>query len=316
MRLSRYWLLGSLLLAMLTLTRPALAWHAAGHQATAWIAYLTLGKEKAHKVADVLRKHPDYALWMKDKSSDLEEDLYLFLHAATWPDDIRDKDHPSHKLAHSSWHYINRFFTLDGKTPPTPEKGKHIQEAFELNSKALSGSGSDADKAVALCWVFHLMGDIHQPLHTTALVSTNFPEGDRGGNLFWVQRKKGTTNLHNLWDGFWDKETAVKRASDAPPTERVDHLKLQKIVDGVKAQYPASGFKELGVTDFNAWIDEGYAFATHNAYLDGKLQGNSDKTMAVALPDTYEADSRKLGERQLALGGYRLAGQLTSLLKL
>jgi len=32
-----------------------------------------------------------------------------------------------------------------------------------------------------LTWLFHLIGDIHQPLHSTALFSTKlFPEGDRG----------------------------------------------------------------------------------------------------------------------------------------
>ena len=43
-------------------------------------------------------------------------------------------------------------------------------------------SNSPDVKAMAYCWLFHLVGDIHQPLHCTALFSAeHFPKGDRGG---------------------------------------------------------------------------------------------------------------------------------------
>jgi S1/P1 Nuclease len=37
-------------------------------------------------------------------------------------------------------------------------------------------------KAIALAWLFHLVGDIHQPLHTAQLFTFEYPKGDRGGN--------------------------------------------------------------------------------------------------------------------------------------
>jgi len=37
-------------------------------------------------------------------------------------------------------------------------------------------------KAIALAWLFHLVGDIHQPLHTAQLFTVDYPKGDRGGN--------------------------------------------------------------------------------------------------------------------------------------
>ncbi len=316
MSLRRIFALGALLVALSSLSLPSFAWHAAGHEATAAVAYQTLGRARAHAIAEALRKHPDYATWMQEKPADIEEDLYLFLRAATWPDDIRPPQHPSHHFAHSSWHYINRLYILNGQPEPKPEKGKHILEAIALNSKTLQGASPDADKAIALCWIFHLMGDIHQPLHSTALVSAQFPDGDRGGNLFFVRNKTRTNNLHSLWDGLWDKETAGKSVPGSDVKERVDHVKLLKVVGRVLKQYPASGFKELGSADFNAWVDEGYALAQHSVYLDGKLPIGTDKDAPGQLPDNYEANALKLGERQLALGGYRLAAQLKSLLKL
>lgn len=307
---------GALLSALALLSRPALAWHAAGHEATAAVAYQTLGKAKAHSIANTLRAHPDYAEWMKEKPADIEEDLYLFLRAATWPDDIRPPQHPSHHFARSSWHYVNRLFILDGQAEPKAEKGKHILEAIALNIKTLQSASPEADKAIALCWIFHLMGDIHQPLHSTALVSAQFPEGDRGGNSFFVRNKTRTNNLHSLWDGLWDKETAGKSAPGSDVKEKVDHVKLLKVAGRVAKQHPASEFSELANPDYNAWVDEGYAFAKHNVYLDGKLPAGTDKAAPGQLPDNYEREALALGERQLALGGYRLAAQLKRILKL
>ena len=41
--------------------------------------------------------------------------------------------------------------------------------------------------------IFHLIGDMHQPLHT------GYPE-DKGGNTIQLTFKGGGTNLHHLWD--------------------------------------------------------------------------------------------------------------------
>jgi S1/P1 Nuclease len=46
-------------------------------------------------------------------------------------------------------------------------------------------------KAIALAWLFHLVGDIHQPLHTTQLFIVDYPKGDRGGNEICVKSVYG-----------------------------------------------------------------------------------------------------------------------------
>jgi len=35
-------------------------------------------------------------------------------------------------------------------------------------------------RAIALAWLFHLVGDIHQSLHTVQLFTVEYPKGDRG----------------------------------------------------------------------------------------------------------------------------------------
>jgi hypothetical protein len=53
---------------------------------------------------------------------------------------------------------------------------------------------------VILAWLFHDVGDIHQPLHSTALFSLRlFREGDCGGNLIKTFQ---AFNLHAVWDQF------------------------------------------------------------------------------------------------------------------
>jgi hypothetical protein len=42
-------------------------------------------------------------------------------------------------------------------------------------------------KTISLAWLFHLVGDIHQPPHTTQLFTVEYPKGDRGGNEICVR---------------------------------------------------------------------------------------------------------------------------------
>ena len=48
--------------------------------------------------------------------------------------------------------------------------------------------------------LIHYVGDIHQPLHSTAEVDSAYPSGDRGGNSEHIPSKEGASNLHAVWD--------------------------------------------------------------------------------------------------------------------
>jgi len=43
-------------------------------------------------------------------------------------------------------------------------------------------TGTDEEEAIYLAWLMRLVGDIHQPLHCTAVFSEQCPNGDKGGN--------------------------------------------------------------------------------------------------------------------------------------
>jgi hypothetical protein len=60
------------------------------------------------------------------------------------------------------------------------------------------GFDGQFEKAWALRFFVHLVGDLHQPLHVTSRCTKAMPECDAGGNLFPLT---GTPNeLHALWD--------------------------------------------------------------------------------------------------------------------
>ena len=48
--------------------------------------------------------------------------------------------------------------------------------------------------------IIHYVGDVHQPLHSAALVDSKYPSGDRGGNSESIPSKDGVGNLHAVWD--------------------------------------------------------------------------------------------------------------------
>jgi hypothetical protein len=71
----------------------------------------------------------------------------------------------------------------------------NILTAFAENEGAMKNENDGARKAIALAWLFHLVGDIHQPLHTAQLFTVDYLQGDRGGNEICVR----VTQRGNRW---------------------------------------------------------------------------------------------------------------------
>jgi len=198
----------------------ACAWNAAGHQVSGAIAYQVLQKESPQTVAKVvaiLNQLPDFQKsWGKKLEGvpEADRDEHLFMWATRWADDIRGKP----KYDHPKWHYINLPFKPDGQpdsVQPLMPDPVNIFEGFQINLRIAKGEGDGENRAVALCWLFHLVGDVHQPLHTVGLFTTEYPRGDRGGNLIFVRVEEGgrPINLHFLWDGliFGSQNTRTAR---------------------------------------------------------------------------------------------------------
>lgn len=161
-------------------TPSARAWNKSGHMVVAALAYRDLKKsdpDKADRVVALLKKHPHFESRWKSQLRTVpaeDQDQYLFMLAARWPDDIRGNpefNRPKH-------HFID--FPFVPPDQPASVRGvdpdhENLVNSFRDNVNLLSGGATAADKAVALAWIFHQVGDIHQPLHAATLFTIDFP---------------------------------------------------------------------------------------------------------------------------------------------
>jgi hypothetical protein len=197
------------------------AWNALGHKVIADIAWMQLKPEQQREIAAVLRRHPrfdeDFA---REMPTDADEDRWIFQQAAVWPDMARG----NREYDHPTWHYVNFPLFVGGERPllgvnlsaefPTTldQSQWNVAQAVKHCQTTLASDAPPSDKALAYCWLLHLVGDLHQPMHSTALFSERFPTGDRGGNS--IPLVQGD-NLHAQWDnllGRSHKPNDVKRA--------------------------------------------------------------------------------------------------------
>jgi hypothetical protein len=147
------------------------AWGKTGHRVVGAIAEHYLSKD------------------VRDVTSDLLKGLSL-AQVSNWADEIRGDPAWSHAYP---WHYLN---VPEGKTyakNPKNPKGDVIQKIQDF-SIILGRRDVDLEKrSQALKWLVHLIGDIHQPLHTGY-------GRDEGGNKIQVSWFGRPTNLHKVWD--------------------------------------------------------------------------------------------------------------------
>ncbi|MBN3871573.1 MAG: S1/P1 nuclease [Nostoc sp. JL33] len=292
---------------------PAFAWNKAGHMVSGAIAYSELKQnhqEVIEKMVAILKEHPEYSKfeeqWKSLNQSNISaeyKNLYLFMWAAKWADEARGNQ----TFDHPTWHYINFPYQPSNASNSIPREiagEENILYAFKKNFDIVQSSAtSNSEKAVAICWLFHLLGDVHQPLHTTKLITNQYPEpeGDRGGTRFYIRVKPDsqTISLHKFWDD-------LILGSERFQTVRNTATKI-------RADYQRSKLPELRETQFNNWAKlESFRIAKQKAYLNGKLSGSSDKNdgNSKPLPPNYAATAKPIAERQMSLAGYRLADVL------
>ncbi|HMC91158.1 MAG TPA: S1/P1 nuclease [Allosphingosinicella sp.] len=157
---------------------PAFAWGRTGHRVIAAIADQNLsGLARAH-IRAILG------------TESLDE-------AATWPDEMRSDPDPFWQKTASPWHYV----TVAGhEYDLAPPEGDAISALRHFSAVLRDPSASLKDRQMALRFVVHLVGDLHQPLHAGNGT-------DKGGNDVKVTFDGRPTNLHSVWDsGLVDEE--------------------------------------------------------------------------------------------------------------
>ncbi len=321
-----------LLWLLLSMPQITLAWNDTGHMLTALIAYDELPAAVQDDLSRTLRAHPRYAEDFQARmparvrnASAAEQDRWVFAFAATWPDLARHFGHVQRPAERAElveryhrgpWHYINLPTFLneadqhalgaltvnqsDDWTRTETERLNAVQALGMLTDQFSNPGVADEERAVTLCWLLHLVGDIHQPLHTTALFTSRaFPEGDRGGNSLTIA---AGTNLHSLWDGAVGSDTRWTRLLD----------RRAALLDSYAKEPSAANERSLPER-FGAWAEEGAALARSAVYVPEILaqvaaeNTRQRRSVRITLPAGYEEQMQDVAEAQVVLAGRRMA---------
>ncbi|ANL10325.1 phospholipase C/S1-P1 nuclease domain-containing protein [Rhizobium sp. N113] len=308
----------------------ALAWWDEGHMRVAAMAYELLTPGAKAEANRLIRINPQYGEWAAAVPHDFEEtpearqakvDRYTFIRAAVWADDV--KEYPQYKkatadahdgatspdagrnigysdlLLHKYWHFKDLDFSTDGTPFPGPDPVDAITQ-IKLFTAALPASTPDKDpiRSYDLVWLLHLVGDVHQPLHASALYSRELPKGDGGGNGISVLPASGQkVALHAYWDSLFGGYSTVYGAifdtfgADGKP---------RLIAPAEKA----------AISDPDVWLSESFELAKSTAYAYPV-----SPSQTAELTRLYETNARKAAEERIALAGARLANLLNSSLR-
>lgn len=308
-------------LTLLSLTSPHFAWDAVGHKTVTRIAWDHMKPQTRARVIALLNAAPHDSDIHKLRNESLPPEIRnreFFVAVSNWADIMRDEMFPERrdKYHRSTWHYINYFWeqTESGvkertDLQPLPE---NAMERLQLIRWRLGDEArSEADRAIDIAWVLHLVGDIHQPLHCSARVTATEPQGDQGGNLMLLDKRPAVMpqppqpplrllNLHAYWDGIVDR--ALPRNADEADADYVTRVTKQ-----ITEKYPAASVQNnLKAGQFSVWAQEGYETAKTIVYPPALKR--EERPSAEYLSSAWSAS-----ERAMAMAGYRMAAVLDEL---
>jgi S1/P1 Nuclease len=299
------------LAALVAAVSPAPAWYDKGHMVVAHLAWQRLNDNQRAQVIALLKKHPHYEQFLVAKRPNgVAEDEWAFMRAATWPDWVGTRHRKD--FHHGPWHFINYPFVPPGshvdasRLQPKPER-ENIVWALGESIKKIE-VGTDSEKAIYLCWLLHLVGDIHQPLHCVSMFSERFSQGDRGGNLVAIRVRSGPLNLHAFWDGLLGSDVTAGAIGES--TREIESLLREKAG-------PLQRELEHHRT-FESWAKESFELAKNIAYMNGNLKfvrtaGQPDGDNPPQVPADYASNAGRTARMQIGKAGLRLAAQLRDL---
>jgi hypothetical protein len=266
---------------------PAFAWGDLGHQVTALIAYRHLNPA-ARAALDALLASDTDALTPAD-----------FASRASWADRYRS----THRET-AAWHYVD----IDIDQPDINPACDHFP-ALSAGQAASRGPAEDcivdkieefaaelkapvtppAERLLALKFLIHFVGDLHQPLHAS-------DHHDRGGNCVALSPSPDgdVSNLHAFWD-----VTVVNALGNSAP-------QIAAAMDATITQDEITRWNEGTV---RSWTMEIFQLSLKDAYsLAAKPTCSAPGS--VDLSAAYQAQAKIDAAEQIKKAGIRMAGLL------
>ncbi|WP_162910522.1 S1/P1 nuclease [Hymenobacter oligotrophus] len=152
-----------------------LAWGGEGHRTVGKIAERYLSRKAERQVKQLLGTQ-------------------TLADVSTWADEVRNT--PEYRST-APWHFVNLPLGLEFPAFNQQLKAKTEPNAYQAlneNIRLLADKKQPQEKRlIALKFVVHIVGDLHQPMHISRAE-------DKGGNEIQLQFRGEGTNLHRLWD--------------------------------------------------------------------------------------------------------------------
>jgi hypothetical protein len=232
------------------------AWGKEGHDMVAEIAYKNMTRKTKKQIKKIL-------------------DGMTVEQAANWMDDMRKT--PEYNYL-KPYHYVN----FDKETEVSLIENDNAIYIIDKTIKELQHKETltAADIKLKVLLLFHLIGDIHMPLHVGY-------GNDKGGNAVQVNYLDKGTNLHGLWDyGIIEgKKINLKQCNKANKFSK-------KQIDSIQTLNPVIWAKES------------------RSYLETIYD-----TKGTIISDEYATKNMPIIKTRIQLAGLRLAGVLNEIFK-
>lgn len=276
--LSSPWLAPVLVLAVVLAPSAARAWSANGHRVVGLVAEQHLNGDTRRALRELVG------------DQDLGE-VGLYLDA--------ERDRLRRELPGSDkWHYDNRPVCDSNATAERwCAAGDCASQAYGRWLAVLGDrTASREQRTLALRIVVHLLGDVHQPLHTG-------DNGDRGGNDMNVDM--GGNAQPRTLHGWWDREVvdrALRGGSERALARRLASERRRDV-------------RRLQAGTLASWMQESYEIARDRIYarIPSFACGSKSPFVVRLAPEERDAAAGIARER-LARAGIRLAGVLNATL--
>src|SRR3990167_1519864 len=210
------------------------AWNALGHMVVANIAYQNLEPNVKKKIDNIVSY---FSLEYPGMAS--------FLQMAYWPDTL----HAQKIETFTHWHYIDIPFSQDGSPLKNIMDTDNIVWAIINIEPIIKYNHTNPyELARFLAFLIHIVGDIHQPLHTVSYISVAYPNGDQGGNLYFIRYNNERIKLHRLWDsglGMFD-QSATQENADILTAIILKHYPKTYVYVPPADQTPSADYLETG----------------------------------------------------------------------
>jgi hypothetical protein len=196
---------------------------------------------------------------------------------SNWADEI--KSDPSWKIA-NDWHWCT---IPDGELyEKDKHSGKAVEKVNDFISVLKNKKSKKEDRQIALKFLIHLIGDLHQPMHVGNGI-------DRGGNDIKLKWFNAPTNLHRIWD------SDLINLQELSYSEYSDYLMLNENRGKIRKWQGDDVF--IYIHESRDMRTQCYDFSGENLKWE------------------YFYKHKELLEKRLLQGGVRLSGELNRIFK-